>query len=137
MEAEREAFVHGDTERGMPRLRGKRHPEKVANEIYDEIQLCVLRLQQEPRRLLRLCGFRTAYIKCHYPQRIYGGAADQRARQHRKVIEYSGECARLGIRVLPPDINVSGGGFTADDSGRIRFGLNAVKNVGRNLIERS
>ena len=52
-----------------------------------------------------------------------------------KVIEYSGECARLGIKVLPPDVNVSNGGFTADDKGQIRFGLNAVKNVGRNLIE--
>ena len=52
-----------------------------------------------------------------------------------KVIEYSGECARLGIKVLPPDVNISNGGFTADD-GKIRFGLNAVKNVGRNLIER-
>ena len=52
-----------------------------------------------------------------------------------KVIEYSGECARLGIKVLPPDVNVSGGGFTADENGQIRFGLNAVKNVGRNLIE--
>ena len=52
-----------------------------------------------------------------------------------KVIEYSGECARLGIKVLPPDVNVSNGGFTADDNGQIRFGLNAVKNVGRNLIE--
>ena len=51
------------------------------------------------------------------------------------VIEYSGECARLGIKVLPPDVNVSGGGFTADANGQIRFGLNAVKNVGRNLIE--
>ena len=53
-----------------------------------------------------------------------------------KVIEYSGECARLSIKVLPPDINISGGGFTADEHGRIRFGLNAVKNVGRNLIDR-
>ena len=44
-----------------------------------------------------------------------------------KVIEYSGECARLGIKVLPPDVNVSNGGFTADGSGQIRFGLNAVK----------
>mgnify|MGYP002240485150 FL=1 len=40
----------------------------------------------------------------------------------------------LGIKVLPPDVNVSGGGFTADENGQIRFGLNAVKNVGRNLI---
>lgn len=41
----------------------------------------------------------------------------------------------LGLKVLPPDVNISNGGFTADN-GKIRFGLNAVKNVGRNLIER-
>lgn len=51
-----------------------------------------------------------------------------------KVIEYSSECQRLGIKVLPPDINVSRGGFTVDGQS-IRFGLNAVKSVGRDLIE--
>ena len=51
-----------------------------------------------------------------------------------KVIEYTTECQRLGIKVQQPDINVSRGGFTADGE-RIRFGLNAVKSVGRDLIE--
>ena len=51
-----------------------------------------------------------------------------------KVIEYSSECQRLGIKVLPPDVNVSRGGFTVDGES-IRFGLNAVKSVGRGLIE--
>ena len=51
-----------------------------------------------------------------------------------KVIEYSTECQRLGIKVLPPDINVSRGGFTVDGDA-IRYGLSAVKNVGRNLID--
>ena len=51
-----------------------------------------------------------------------------------KVIEYTTECQRLGIEVQQPDINVSRGGFTADGE-RIRFGLNAVKSVGRDQIE--
>ena len=81
-------------------------------------------------------AFQTAYLKCHYPSEFMAALLTSVLDNTDKVIEYSGECARLGIRVLPPDVNVSGGGFTADDNGQIRFGLNAVKNVGRNLIDR-
>ena len=80
-------------------------------------------------------AFQTAYLKCHYPSEFMAALLTSVLDNTDKVIEYSGECARLGIKVLPPDVNVSNGGFTADGSGQIRFGLNAVKNVGRNLIE--
>ena len=80
-------------------------------------------------------AFQTAYLKCHYPSEFMAALLTSVLDNTDKVIEYSGECARLGIKVLPPDVNVSGGGFTADANGQIRFGLNAVKNVGRNLIE--
>ena len=82
-------------------------------------------------------AFQTAYLKCHYPSEFMAALLTSVLDNTGKVIEYSGECARLGIKVLPPDINISGSGFTAEDSGRIRFGLNAVKNVGTRLIERS
>ena len=80
-------------------------------------------------------AFQTAYLKCHYPSEFMAALLTSVLDNTDKVIEYSGECARLGIKVLPPDVNVSNGGFTADDNGQIRFGLNAIKNVGRNLIE--
>ena len=79
-------------------------------------------------------AFQTAYLKCHYPREFMAALLTSVLDNTSKVIEYSTECQRLGIKVLPPNINVSRGGFTVDGDA-IRFGLNAVKNVGRNLIE--
>lgn len=79
-------------------------------------------------------AFQTAYLKCHYPCEFMAALLTSVLDSTAKVIEYSSECQRLGIKVLPPDINVSRGGFTVDGQS-IRFGLNAVKSVGRDLIE--
>ncbi len=81
-------------------------------------------------------AFQTAYLKSHYPSEFMAALLTSVLDNTDKVIEYTGECARLGIKVLPPDINISGGGFTATANGQIRFGLNAIKNVGRGLIDR-
>ena len=79
-------------------------------------------------------AFQTAYLKCHYPHEFMAALLTSVLDNTSKVIEYTSECQRLGIKVLPPDINVSRGGFTVDGDS-IRFGLNAVKSVGRNLID--
>ena len=138
MEAEREHFVHGCTEPGheCPGCVANGIPEKVANEIYDEMSsFASYAFNKSHAACYAYVAFQTAYLKCHYPSQFMAALLTSVLDNTDKVIEYSGECARLGIRVLPPDINVSGGGFTADKNGQIRFGLNAVKNVGRNLIE--
>ena len=139
MEAEREHFVHGCTDPGheCPGCVAQGIPEKVANEIYDEMSsFASYAFNKSHAACYAYVAFQTAYLKCHYPSQFMAALLTSVLDNTDKVIEYSGECARLGIRVLPPDVNVSGGGFTADDSGQIRFGLNAVKNVGRNLIDR-
>ena len=111
--------------------------EKVANEIYDEMSsFASYAFNKSHAACYAYVAFQTAYLKCHYPSEFMAALLTSVLDNTDKVIEYSGECARLGIKVLPPDVNVSNGGFTADDKGQIRFGLNAVKNVGRNLIER-
>ena len=139
MEAEREHFVHGCTDPGheCPGCVAQGIPEKVANEIYDEMSsFASYAFNKSHAACYAYVAFQTAYLKCHYPSEFMAALLTSVLDNTDKVIEYSGECARLGIRVLPPDVNVSGGGFTADDNGQIRFGLNAVKNVGRNLIDR-
>ena len=139
MEAEREHFVHGCTEPGheCPGCVANGISEKVANEIYDEMSsFASYAFNKSHAACYAYVAFQTAYLKCHYPSEFMAALLTSVLDNTDKVIEYSGECARRGIRVLPPDINVSGGGFTADSKGQIRFGLNAVKNVGRNLIER-
>ncbi|MGN0708136.1 MAG: DNA polymerase III subunit alpha [Faecalibacterium sp.] len=139
MEAEREHFVHGCTEPGheCPGCVANGISEKVANEIYDEMSsFASYAFNKSHAACYAYVAFQTAYLKCHYPSQFMAALLSSVLDNTDKVIEYSGECSRLGIRVLPPDVNVSGGGFTADDKGQIRFGLNAVKNVGRNLIEK-
>ena len=138
MEAEREHFVYGCTEPGheCPGCVANGISEKVANEIYDEMSsFASYAFNKSHAACYAYVAFQTAYLKCHYPSEFMAALLTSVLDNTDKVIEYSGECARLGIKVLPPDVNISNGGFTADN-GKIRFGLNAVKNVGRNLIER-
>ena len=140
MEAEREHFVHGCTEPGKECAGCVKNgiPEAVANEIYDDmVSFASYAFNKSHAACYAYVAFQTAYLKCHYPSEFMAALLTSVLDNTGKVIEYSGECARLGIKVLPPDINISGSGFTAEDSGRIRFGLNAVKNVGTRLIERS
>ena len=138
MEAEREHFVHGCTEPGKECAGCVKNgiPEAVANEIYDDmVSFASYAFNKSHAACYAYVAFQTAYLKCHYPSEFMAALLTSVLDNTDKVIEYSGECARLGIKVLPPDVNVSNGGFTADGNGQIRFGLNAVKNVGRNLIE--
>ena len=137
MEAEREHFVHGCTEPGKECAGCVKNgiPEDVANEIYDEmISFASYAFNKSHAACYAYVAFQTAYLKCHYPHEFMAALLTSVLDNTSKVIEYTTECQRLGIKVLQPDINVSRGGFTADGD-CIRFGLNAVKSVGRNLIE--
>lgn len=138
MEAEREHFIHGCTEPGheCPGCVANGIPEQVANEIYDEMSsFASYAFNKSHAACYAYVAYQTAYLKCHYPAQFMAALLTSVLDNTDKVIEYTAECTRLGIKVLPPDINISGGGFTTDQQGQIRFGLNAVKNVGRNLIE--
>ena len=137
MEAEREHFVHGCTEPGKECDGCVKNgiPEAVANQIYDDmISFASYAFNKSHAACYAYVAFQTAYLKCHYPHEFMAALLTSVLDNTSKVIEYTSECQRLGIKVLPPDINVSRGGFTVDGDS-IRFGLNAVKSVGRNLID--
>ena len=137
MEAEREHFVHGCTEPGKECAGCVKNgiPEAVANQIYDDmISFASYAFNKSHAACYAYVAFQTAYLKCHYPHEFMAALLTSVLDNTSKVIEYTSECQRLGIKVLPPDINVSRGGFTVD-SDSIRFGLNAVKSVGRTLID--
>ncbi len=137
MEAEREHFVHGCTDPGheCPGCVHNGISEEAANAIYDEMSsFASYAFNKSHAACYAYVAFQTAYLKCHYPQEFMAALLTSVLDNTAKVIEYSSECQRLGITVLPPDINVSNGGFTVDGE-NIRFGLNAVKSVGRNLID--
>src|SRR5699024_5794153 len=80
-------------------------------------------------------AYQTAYLKCHYPREYMAALLSSVLGQAEKVAEYMEECARLGIQVLPPHVNDSETGFTVVEGG-IRFGLLAVKNLGKGVIAR-
>ena len=137
MEAEREHFVHGCNEPGKECNGCVKNgiPEAVANEIYDDmISFASYAFNKSHAACYAYVAFQTAYLKCHYPQEFMAALLTSVLDNTTKVIEYTTECQRLGITVQQPDINVSRGGFTADGDS-IRFGLNAVKSVGRGLID--
>ena len=137
MEAEREHFVHGCTEPGKECAGCVKNgiPESVANQIYDDmISFASYAFNKSHAACYAYVAFQTAYLKCHYPHEFMAALLTSVLDNTAKVIEYTSECQRIGIKVLPPDINVSRGGFTVDGES-IRFSLNAVKSVGRNLID--
>ena len=80
-------------------------------------------------------AYQTAYLKCHYPCEYMAALLSSVLGQTGKVSEYIEECGRLGISVLPPHVNFSEAGFTVVGKS-IRFGLLAVKNLGRGVIAR-
>ena len=136
MERERQNFVYGSKEPGSECVGciANGIDEKTANEIFDDMSsFASYAFNKSHAACYAYVAYQTAYLKCHYPNEFMAALLTSVLDNTDKVIEYSGECQRLGIKVLPPNINVSDGGFTVDGA-NIRFGLNAVKNVGRNLI---
>ena len=138
MEQERAHFVYGNTTPGQE-CKGcvaNGIPADVANDIYDDMSsFASYAFNKSHAACYAYVAYQTAYLKCHYPVAFMAALLTSVLDNTDKVIEYSSECARLGIKLLPPDVNVSYGGFTADGP-NIRFGLDAVKNVGRNLVAR-
>ena len=136
MEKERQYFVHGSNEPGheCPGCIANGISEQAANAIFDDMSsFASYAFNKSHAACYAYVAFQTAYLKCHYPHQFMAALLTSVLDNTDKVIEYTGECQRLGIQLLPPSINISHGGFTVDGNS-IRFGLNAVKNVGRNLI---
>ncbi|MEK7653732.1 MAG: DNA polymerase III subunit alpha [Patescibacteria group bacterium] len=81
-----------------------------------------------------MIGYQTAYLKAHYPVELMASLLNSESGDVDRMSFLMSECKKMGINVLPPDINKSSAAFTAD-SGNIRFGLAAIKNVGENIVQ--
>ena len=134
IDAERIAFVHGDSERGIAGAVANGVPEDVANSIYDEIlDFASYAFNKAHAVSYAIVTYRTAYMKRHYPRQYMAALLTSVLDNSTKVAEYIAECRELGIRLLPPDVNESGANFTvAGDN--IRFGLVAIKGIGWGVI---
>ncbi len=136
IEKERQHFVHGNTEPGheCAGCVANGISETVANAIFDDMSsFASYAFNKAHAAAYAVVAYQTAYLKRHYPREFMAALLTSVLDNTGKVIEYTAECQRMGIRVLPPDINASDAGFTVEGKD-IRFGLLALKNVGRNLI---
>ena len=81
-----------------------------------------------------MISYQTAYLKANFPVEFMAALLSIRMGSQEKVAQYINEARRMGIEVLPPDVNFSYADFTVVENS-IRFGLSAIKNVGSNVIE--
>ena len=134
IDAERKAFVYGDPERTIPGCVANGVPEAVANSIYDEIlDFASYAFNKAHAVSYAIVCYRTAWMKCHWPREYMAALLTSVLDSSGKVAEYIAECRSMGIRLLPPDVNESDADFTVVGE-NIRFGLVAVKGVGRGFI---
>ena len=109
-------------------------PEAVAQSLYDEIvDFANYAFNKAHAVCYAVVAYQTAYLKCHYPRQYMAALMTSVLDSATKISGYITECKELGIPVLPPDLNHSDDHFTVEGDA-IRFGLGAVKNVGRGLI---
>ena len=134
IEAERKVFVYGDPAQNITGCIGHGVPEAVAQSIYDEIvDFANYAFNKAHAVCYAVVAYQTAYLKCHYPRQYMAALMTSVLDSAVKISGYIAECREMGIPVLPPDINHSLDHFTVEGDA-IRFGLGAVKNVGRGLI---
>ena len=131
---ERKTFVYGDPEQNIPGCVGHGVPERIAQSIYDEIvDFANYAFNKAHAVCYAVVSYQTAYLKCHYPRQYMAALMTSVLDSATKISGYISECKDMGIQVLPPDLNHSEDLFTVEAEA-IRFGLGAVKNVGRGLI---
>ena len=134
IEEERKVFVYGDEKQGIPGAMAKGVSEQVAQSIYDEIvDFANYAFNKAHAVCYAVVAYQTAYLKCHYPRQYMAALMTSVLDSATKIYTYISECKDMGIAVLPPDINHSLDQFSVEGDS-IRFGLGAVKNVGRGLI---
>ena len=134
IEEERKVFVYGDDRQGISGAIAKGVSEAAAQSIYDEIvDFANYAFNKSHAVCYAVVAYQTAYLKCHYPRQYMAALMTSVLDSAVKISTYIAECKELGIALLSPDINHSQDHFSVEEGG-IRFGLGAVKNIGRGLI---
>jgi len=131
MAEQRDRFMSGAAALG--------HPKAPVGEIFDLMaKFSGYGFNKSHSAAYALVAYQTAYLKTHYPVEFMAALLTSETSKPENVVKYIGECKEMGIRVEPPDVQLSGAQFTPNvtaEGEAIRFGLAAVKNVGGNAIE--
>lgn len=132
---ERQSFIFGSKEENIVGCIANGVDEKTANSIFDEIMdFADYAFNKAHSVCYAILAYQTAYVKYHYPKEYMAALLTSIIGVSEKVSEYISKCREMGIKVLVPDINHSGAYFTVSGE-YLRFGLAAVKNVGRAFTE--
>ena len=135
MEKERQNFVYGNEAEGVPGCIANGIPEKTANKIYDEmIDFAKYAFNKSHAAAYAVVSYQTAFLKYYYPVEFMAALMTSVIEMPNKVAEYILVCRQMNIKILPPDVNRGTYGFSVDN-GAIRYGLSAIKSVGRPVIE--
>ena len=135
MEKERQNFVYGNDEEGVKGCIRNGIDEKTANQIYDEmIDFAKYAFNKSHAACYAVVSYQTAFLKYYYPKEFMAALMTSVQDNTAKVSEYILTCRQMGIGILPPDINEGYSGFTVSGES-IRYGLSAIKSVGRSVVE--
>lgn len=135
MQRERRNFVYGNEEEGIPGCVKNGISETVANKIYDDmIDFAKYAFNKSHAAAYAVVAYQTAYLKYYHPVEFMAALMTSVIDNPGKVAEYIYTCRQMGIDILPPDINRGFGNFSVD-GGNIRYGLAAIKSIGRPVIE--
>ncbi len=128
LESERQSFLDGAKERGIA--------EEDAVKLFEDIvSFANYAFNKSHAAAYAVLSFRTAYLKTHYPREYESALLTSVLNSSDKIAEYTADCAKQGIAVLPPDINRSRGDFHVEGDA-IRYGLTALKNIGASFIQK-
>ncbi len=135
MQKERQNFVYGNPEENVPGCIANGIDERIANKIYDEmIDFAKYAFNKSHAAAYAVVSYQTAWLKYYYPVEFMAALMTSVIDNPGKVAEYIYTCRQMGIDILPPDINKGVGSFSVD-GGNIRYGLAAIKSIGRPVIE--
>ena len=135
MAKERQNFVYGNVEEGVPGCIANGISEEIANKIYDEMtDFAKYAFNKSHAAAYAVVSYQTAYLKYYYPVEFMAALMTSVVEMPNKVAEYISVCRQMGIQILPPDINHGMYGFSVDN-GAIRYALSAIKSIGRPVIE--
>ncbi len=135
MEKERENFVHGNESEKVPGCASLGISEKIANKIYDDMtDFAKYAFNKSHAAAYAVVAYQTAYLKCYYPVHFMAALITSVIDNSGKTAGYISVCRKMGIAVLPPDVNEGNVSFTVTGNS-IRYSLSAIKGVGRPVVE--
>ena len=135
MEKERKIFIYGDKETGVPGCIKNGIDEQTANKIYDEmIDFAKYAFNKSHAAAYAVVSYQTAWLKYYFPVEYMAALMTSVIDNPSKVSEYIYACRQMNIKILPPDINKGEANFSVD-GGDIRYGLAAIKSIGRPVIK--